>query len=73
MIFAAEQLRVVRGDGKGTQCLGVLLGHLAPGDINTGSGPPSLGSLESETVKYGHESRGLGPKNDYAGEDQQQL
>jgi hypothetical protein len=28
------------------------------GDINTRSGPPSWESLESETVKYGHKSRG---------------
>jgi hypothetical protein len=27
-------------------------------DVNTGPGPPGWGSLESETVKYGHESRG---------------
>jgi hypothetical protein len=26
-------------------------------DINTGTDPPGWGSLESETVKYGHESR----------------
>jgi hypothetical protein len=31
------------------------------------------GCLESETVKYGHESYGIGPENDCAGEDQQQL
>jgi hypothetical protein len=36
-------------------------------------GPPGGGSLESETVKYGHESAGIGPENDCAGEDQQQL
>jgi hypothetical protein len=27
------------------------------GDINTGLGPPDWGSLESEIVKYGYESR----------------
>jgi hypothetical protein len=31
------------------------------------------GSLQSETVKHGYESQGLGPKNDCAGEDQHQL
>jgi hypothetical protein len=45
-----------------------------PGDYNYGaSGPPGWGSLESETVKYGHEPAGLKPENDCAGEDQQQL
>jgi hypothetical protein len=28
------------------------------------------GSLKSETVKYGHKSKGLGPEKDYAGEGQ---
>jgi hypothetical protein len=42
-------LRVVGGDEKGIRCLG---------DINTGIWPSRLGSLESETVKCGHESRG---------------
>jgi hypothetical protein len=37
-----------------------------------GPGPPGSGSLESKTVKYGHESRGTRPENDCAGEDQQQ-
>jgi hypothetical protein len=27
-------------------------------DINKGPGPPGWGTLESETVKHGHESRG---------------
>jgi hypothetical protein len=31
------------------------------------------GSLKSETVKYGHESTGLGPEKDYAGEGQQHI
>jgi hypothetical protein len=31
-----------------------------------------MGSLQIETVKYDHESRGLGPEKDYAGEAQQQ-
>jgi hypothetical protein len=28
------------------------------GNISTGPDPPGWGSLQSETVKYGHESRG---------------
>jgi hypothetical protein len=36
-------------------------------------GAHEKGSLESETVKYGASYTGLGPENDYAGEDQQQL
>jgi hypothetical protein len=36
-------------------------------------GPPGWGSLESETVKCGHESRMTRTKNDCAGKDQQQL
>jgi hypothetical protein len=31
--------------------------NLFLGDIDTGLGPPSWGSLDSETVNYGHESR----------------
>jgi hypothetical protein len=38
-----------------------------------GPGPPGSGSLESETVKCGHVPPWLGPKNDCAGKDQQQL
>jgi hypothetical protein len=30
-------------------------------------------SLESETLKYGHESHGIGPENDCADEGQQQM
>jgi hypothetical protein len=44
-------LRIVGGEDKGTQCLGVWLGHPIPGR----PGPPGWGSLESETVKW-HES-----------------
>jgi hypothetical protein len=38
-------------------------------------GGEEKGSLESETVKYGHESHptGLGTENDCTGEDQQRL
>jgi hypothetical protein len=34
-------------------------------------GGEEKGSIESETAKYGREPTGLGPENDYAGEDQQ--
>jgi hypothetical protein len=67
-------LRVVGGDEKGTQCLGYDWATLFLRHINTGPGPPGWESLESETLKYGHEVReGLGPENDCAGEDHQQL
>jgi hypothetical protein len=36
-------------------------------------GGDGKGSLESETVKYGHDSYGLGPENDCTGEGQQEL
>jgi hypothetical protein len=51
-------LRVVGGDEKGIQCLGYNLATLFLGDINTGTWLSRLGSLESETAKCGHESRG---------------
>jgi hypothetical protein len=35
-------------------------GNPVPGDINTGTWAPGWGSLESETVKCGHESCGPG-------------
>jgi hypothetical protein len=48
-------LRVVGGDEKGTQCLG----HPVPGGYKIGDLALQVwGSLESEAVKYGHESRG---------------
>jgi hypothetical protein len=53
-ITSTVALRVVKGDGKGTQCLGENLATLFLGDINTGTWPPGCGSLESETVKYDH-------------------
>jgi hypothetical protein len=51
-------LWVVGGDEKGTQCLGYNRATLFLGDINAGTWPPGWGSLECETVTYGHESRG---------------
>jgi hypothetical protein len=43
---------------KGTQCRGYNWATLLLGYINPGTWAPVLGSLESETVKYGHESCG---------------
>jgi hypothetical protein len=40
-------------------------------DTNTGTWPPGWQSLESETVKCGHDPAGLGPENDCADDDQQ--
>jgi hypothetical protein len=51
-------LRVVKGDGKGTQCLGYGWDTLFLRDINTETWPSWLGCLESESVKCGHESCG---------------
>jgi hypothetical protein len=50
-------LRVVGGDEKGTQCLGYNWATLFLGDINTGTWPSGWGSLESRTIKCGHEFR----------------
>jgi hypothetical protein len=50
-------LRVVGGDEKRAQCLGYNPATLFLEVVNTGTWPSSLGSLESETVKCGHESR----------------
>jgi hypothetical protein len=36
-------------------------------------GGDEKGSLESETVKYGHSPKGVGPDKDYAGKDQQHI
>jgi hypothetical protein len=48
-------LRVVGGDEKGPQCLGYNWVTMFQGNLNTGPGPPGWVSLESVTVKYGHE------------------
>jgi hypothetical protein len=53
-VISTVALRVVRGDGRGAQCLGVYLGH--PWNINTGTSP--LGLSRIGTIKYGLESRG---------------
>lgn len=49
-------LRVVGGNEKRTQCLAYNQASLFLGDILRGPGHPGWGSLEFETVKYGHES-----------------
>jgi hypothetical protein len=36
-------------------------------------GGDEKGSLKSESVKYGHESQGIGPEKDHAGEGQQHI
>jgi hypothetical protein len=42
-------------------------------DINTETWAPGWGSLKSETANVVMSPVGLGPKNEYAGEGQQQL
>jgi hypothetical protein len=51
-------LRVVRGDERKPGAWGYNWATLFLRDINMGTWPSRLVSLESETVKYGHESRG---------------
>jgi hypothetical protein len=52
-------LRVVRGDGKGTQCPGVYLAHPAPGGYKYGDLALQVGGVSRiGTIKYGLESRG---------------
>jgi hypothetical protein len=52
-------LRVVGGDEKGIQCLGVKLGHPVSGRYKYGDLVLQVGgSLEYKRVKYGHESCG---------------
>jgi hypothetical protein len=52
-------LRVVRGDGKGTQCPGVYLGHPVPGGYKYGDLTLQVGGVSRNgTIIYGLESRG---------------
>jgi hypothetical protein len=51
-------LRVVGGDEKGTRAWGYNWATMFLGDFIRGPDPPGWGSLEFETVKHGHESRG---------------
>jgi hypothetical protein len=57
-IISTVALRVVKGDGKEPSTKGSKWTTLFLGDINTGSWAPGWKSLESETVKCGHESCG---------------
>jgi hypothetical protein len=68
-------LRVVGGEEMGNRVPGVTTGPPSSQGIYTrGPGPPGLGILESETIKYMVMSpAGLRPDNYCAGEAQQQL
>jgi hypothetical protein len=66
-------LRVVEATKREPSAWGYNWDTLFLEDIIWGPGPPDWGSLKSETVKYGQQSHGSQTKNDYAGEDQQQL
>jgi hypothetical protein len=48
-------LRVVRGDGNGTQCPGVYLGQPVPGGYKYGDLVLQVCGVSDETVKYGRE------------------
>jgi hypothetical protein len=51
-------LRVVRGDGKGTQCPGVYLGHPVPWRYKYGDLALQVGAVSRiGTIKYGLELR----------------
>jgi hypothetical protein len=50
---------VLRGDGRGTQCAGVYLGHPVPGGYKYGDLALQVGEVSrTETIKYGLQSRG---------------
>jgi hypothetical protein len=52
-------LRVVRGDGKGTQCLGVYSGHPVPGGYKYGGLALQVGGVSRiGTINYGLEHCG---------------
>jgi hypothetical protein len=66
--------RVVGGDEKGTQCLGVKPGHPVPGGYKYGDLALQVGgvlNLRQQNVVIN--SAELGPENDCAGEGQQQM
>jgi hypothetical protein len=57
----APRMRVVTGNGKGTQCPGVYLGHPVPGGYTRKYGDLDLqvgGVSRIRTIKYDTESRG---------------
>jgi hypothetical protein len=66
-------LRVVGGDEREASAWGYNWANLFLGDINTGTWPFRLRSLEFETVNVVMSPTGVGPQNDCADEDQQQL
>jgi hypothetical protein len=50
---------VVRGDGKGTQCSGIYLGHTVPGGYKYGDLALQVGGVSRiGTIKYGLQSHG---------------
>jgi hypothetical protein len=52
-------LPVIRGDGKGTQCPGVYLGHSVPGGYKYGDLVLQVGGVSRiGTIKYGLEFHG---------------
>jgi hypothetical protein len=56
---ATISLRVIRGDRKGTQCLGVYLDPLVPGGYKYRDLALQVGGVSRiGTIKYGLESRG---------------
>jgi hypothetical protein len=48
-------LRVVIGDNKGTQCLGLYLGHTVPWGYKYKDLDLQVGRVSSEIIKCGHE------------------
>jgi hypothetical protein len=67
-------LRVVGGDEKGTQCLGVLLGHPVPGGYKYGDLALQVGGVSNLRQKNTlTTAAGLVPPNECAGEDRHQL
>jgi hypothetical protein len=65
-------LRVVRGDGKGTQCPGVKLDHHIPGGYKHWDLALQVGGVsKSGTIKYDLEPAGLRLESDLAGDARQ--
>jgi hypothetical protein len=66
--------RVVTGDKKGTQCLGAYPGHPVLGEYKYWELALQVGAVSKQRPENVVMSpMGLGPENDSAGEDQQQL
>jgi hypothetical protein len=67
-------LRVVGGNKNGTQCLGVYPDHPVPGGYKYGDLDLQVGGVSNPRQQNVAMSPvGLGPENECAGEDQQQL